>query len=331
MTKTKWGILSTARIGKIALIPALHKAENCHLVAIASRNREQAEKVAEEFGISKAYGSYEKLLADPEIEVIYNPLPNNMHLEWTIKALRAGKHVLCEKPIGMNTAEALNLQKEKEYHPNLKLMEAFMYRFHPQWIKAKEMVDAGEIGEVKSVQSFFTYFKLDRDNIRNQPEAGGGGLMDIGCYCISFPRFIFGAEPKRVSGLIDYDPDMKIDRHTSALLDFGDGTNASFVCSTQLMRSQKAQIFGSKARIEIEIPVNVPADEPSEIKIVTEKDEKTIRFLPADQYQLQVEAFANCILNGTPEPTPFSDAIGNMKVIDAVFESARRNEWVNIG
>ena len=232
--KIRWGILSTAKIGTQKVIPAIQQAKNCEVTAIGSRKLDTARKAASELGIEKAYGSYEALLADADIDAVYNPLPNHLHVEWTIKALAAGKHVLCEKPIGLTTSEAVLLKETAANYPHLKVMEAFMYRFHPQWVKVKQLVDEGAIGEVKTVQSFFSYFNADPGNIRNQPDIGGGALMDIGCYCIQFPRFLFGAEPEKVVGLVDRDPAMKTDRITSAMLDFGNGLSSQFTCSTQL-------------------------------------------------------------------------------------------------
>lgn len=328
--KIRWGILSTANIGTQKVIPAIQKAENCEVVAICSRNLETAQKAASELGIPKSYGSYEELLADQNIDAVYIPLPNHLHVPWTIKALEAGKHVLCEKPIGLDASEALQLKLAAEKFPHLKLMEAFMYRFHPQWVKAKQLVNEGTIGEVKTVQSFFSYFNNDTNNIRNIADIGGGALMDIGCYCIQFPRFIFGIEPKRAVGLIDRDPNSKIDRITSGMLDFGNGLSSSFTCSTQLQPFQRAQIVGTKGRIEIEIPVNAPPLEATKLTLATATGSEEMWFGPADQYTLQAEAFANAIIQNKEVPTSLEDAIGNMKVIDAIFASAEKGEWVSL-
>lgn len=328
--KIRWGILSTANIGVQKVIPAIQLAENCEVIAICSRNYETARKAASKLGIAKAYGSYDELLADEEIDAIYNPLPNHLHVVWTIKALEAGKHVLCEKPIGLDTAEAIHLKEVAANYPKLKVMEAFMYRFHPQWVKVKQLVDEGVIGELKAVQSFFSYFNADPENIRNQADIGGGALMDIGCYCIQFPRFLFATEPERAVGLIDRDPAMKTDRITSAMLDFGGGLSSSFTCSTQMQPFQRAQVVGTKGRIEIEIPVNAPPKEATKVTLFSGVETKEMLFGPADQYTLQAEAFANAILNDTDVPTSLDDAIGNMKVIDAIVESAGKGAWVRI-
>lgn len=326
--KTRWGILSTAKIGMLKVIPAIQKASNCEVVAIASRNQSSAEKAAKQLGITKAYGSYEALLADSDIDIIYNPTPNHLHIPWTIKAMEAGKHVLCEKPIGLNTIDALQLNEEMKKHSTLKVMEGFMYRFHPQWKKAKKLVESGVIGEVKTVNSFFSYYNADPANIRNKTDVGGGALMDIGCYCISFPRFIFDVEPQQVISLMDHDPKMHTDRLTSGMLDFGGGISSTFTCSTQLMPFQRTQLVGTKGRIEIEIPVNAPPDIPAKISLHTQEQTEELIFETVDQYTLQAEEFSKAVLNNLPVPTSINDAINNMKVIDALFESGAKKEWV---
>lgn len=328
--KLRWGILSTAKIGTEKVIPAIQKASNCEVVAIASRSEEAAQKAASLFGIPVVYGSYEALLADPDIDAIYIPLPNHLHVPWTIKALEAGKHVLCEKPIGKDANDAAQLHAVSKKYPHLKLMEAFMYRFHPQWQKTKELVMQGTIGEVKAIQSFFSYFNADPNNIRNQVDIGGGTLMDIGCYCIQFPRFIFETEPQRVMGLIDRDPQLKTDRITSAMLDFGNGLVASFTCSTQLQPFQRAHIVGTKGRIEIEIPVNAPPERLLKVSLFTHDLSSEMFIGPANQYTLQAEAFAKAVIENLPVPTPFEDAISNMRVIDALFASEKNSGWVSL-
>lgn len=326
----RWGILSTAKIGREKVIPAIRKSSNGSVDAISSRNPEQATATAKLLNIGKAYGSYEELLNDPEIDAIYNPLPNNMHVEWTIKAMEAGKHVLCEKPIGISVAEASKLLLEVQKYPHLKVMEAFMYRFHPQWQKVKSLITEGAIGEVKAIHSFFSYFNIDPNNIRNNVEVAGGALMDIGCYCVSFPRFLFNEEPKRVVSCIDRDPVMKTDRLTSAILDFGNGKTSTFTCSTQVMPYQRVHVFGTNGHIEIEIPVNAPIDAPSRVWVRTKTGSEEIVIEAVDQYTLQAERFAQSILEDSPVPTDLTDAVNNMKVIEAIFESAKINGWQNI-
>jgi predicted dehydrogenase len=262
--QVRWGVLSTANIGVKKVIPAMQAGRYCEMVAIASRDRAVARAVADQLGIPKAYGSYEELLADPEIDAVYIPLPNHLHVPWSIRALEAGKHVLCEKPIGLSSAEGQSLLDAARQHPRLKVMEAFMYRHHPQWQRARKLVQEGEIGDLRTIQAFFAYYNADPGNIRNQAEIGGGGLMDIGCYCISLSRFLFAAEPLRVLGILEYDPAFQTDRLASAILDFGRGTS-TWTCSTQLAYYQRVNILGTEGRVEIQIPFNAPPDRPSRL------------------------------------------------------------------
>lgn len=329
MDKVKWGVLSTARIGIEKVIPAMQQGQFSQIEAIASRNFDKAKKAAKKLKIPKAYGSYEALLEDPEIQAIYIPLPNHLHVPWSVKSISAGKHVLCEKPIGMSSDEAQELLTASKEHPDVKVMEAFMYRHHPQWQRVKELVSAGEIDELRTIQSFFSYYNIDTENIRNKPEIGGGGLMDIGCYCISLSRFIFGAEPERVFGIVEYDPDMKIDRLASGTMDFGKGT-ATFTCSTQLSPYQRANIFGTQGRIEIEIPFNAPPDRPCKMRVQKGPDTDEIAFSVCDQYTIQGDLFSEAILNDTDVPTPLEDAVANMKVIEAIIESNKNKSWQKI-
>lgn len=327
MKKVRWGILSTAKIGREKVIPAMQAGDLCQVVAIASRNKEQGSLVADQLGIPVVYDSYEKLLSDPQIEAVYIPLPNHLHVEWTIKSLKAGKHVLCEKPIGLSSVEAVQLMLSAGQRPELKIMEAFMYRFHPQWQLAKKMATDGTIGELKTIQSFFSYYNTDPANIRNQKETGGGGMMDIGCYCISLARFIFGEEPARVLGDVEYDPVLQTDRIASGILDFSTGT-ATFTCSTQLTPYQRVNILGTKARIEIEIPFNAPADKPTRIWLHAKESTEEIVLNTANQYTIQCDLFSKAILNNEPVPTSLEDAVNNMKAIEAVFESAKEKRVV---
>lgn len=329
MSKIRWGILSTAKIGLQKVIPAMQKGQYCDITAIASRNVEQADKAAALLKIPQAYYSYEDLLADTNIEAVYIPLPNHLHVEWAIKALEAGKHVLVEKPAGLSSGDAQRLSEASKGKPELKLMEAFMYRHHPQWQKAKELVESGQIGTLKSIQSFFSYHNTDPANIRNNPDYGGGGLMDIGCYCISLSRFIFAAEPHRVSGMVELDPQFKTDRMASGMLEFASGT-ATFSCSTQAIPYQKVNIFGDKGRIEIEIPFNAPPDQPTRIWLHSPEKTEEMVFNICDQYTLQADLFSKAILNNTKVPTPFDDAVKNMLVIEAVVKSSENGEWVSM-
>jgi predicted dehydrogenase len=297
--------------------------------AIASREIAKAKSAANSLDIPKYYGSYEEMLKDSDIDAIYNPLPNHLHVEWTVRALKAGKHVLCEKPIGMDAGEAETLLIESRKYPHLKVMEAFMYRFHSQWKKTKELVEEGAIGEVRTIHSFFSYRNLDPENIRNREEVGGGGLMDIGCYCISFPRFIFNEEPERIVGEMDFDPEMKTDRMSSAILHFPSGRTSTFTCSTQLMPYQRAIIYGTGGHITVEIPVNAPPDTITEIILQTSEGPQVFDFPPEDQYTIQGDAFSEAILLDQPVPVPLEDAVANMKVIDAIRESNRKKQWID--
>jgi predicted dehydrogenase len=330
MKKVRWGVLSTANIGMQKVLPAMQRGELCEIVAIASRDDATAQAAATKLGIPKVYGSYEALLADPEIDAIYNPLPNHLHVPWSIRAMQAGKHVLCEKPIGLSAAEGQELIAVAAQFPHLKVMEAFMYRHHPQWQRAREIVVSGGIGDVKTIQSFFSYYNDDPTNIRNRADIGGGGLMDIGCYNISLSRFIFNAEPERVLGIIEYDPQFGTDRLTSGILDFGNGT-ATFTCATQLSPYQRANIHGTEGRVEVEIPVNAPPTAPCRIWHQRAGTIDEIAFDPVDQYMLQGDRFAAAVLNDTPVPTPLTDAVANMRVIEALVASARTNAWVTPG
>ncbi len=326
MSKVRWGVISTAAIGTEKVLPAMQQAEFCDVVAIASRSIESAQAAATKLGIARAYGSYDELLADPNIDAIYNPLPNHLHVPWSIKALEAGKHVLCEKPIGLSSVEGQQLVEAGKRFPNLKLMEAFMYRHHPQWQRAKEIVRNGGIGRLCTIQSAFSYFNNDGGDIRNKAELGGGALMDIGCYPISLSRFIFDAEPTRVVGSTELDPNFKTDRLTSAILQFEAGTSA-FTCSTQMSRYQRVNVFGDTGRIELEIPFNAPPDRPTKMWHQQGDATHEIVFDTCDQYGIQGDLFSQAILNNTAVPTPIADAVSNMKVIEAVFRSARTATW----
>jgi len=330
--KVRWGVLSTAGIGVKKVIPAMQKGEWIDVMAIASRDRGKAEETARALGIAKAYGSYEDLLADPQIEAIYNPLPNQLHVPWSIRAAEAGKHVLCEKPLSITVAEARTLLAVQK-RTGVTIGEAFMVRTHPQWLRTRELIASGRIGQLRSVQGFFSYFNTDPKNIRNIPECGGGALMDIGCYPINTARFVFGEEPMRVSGLIERDPTSKVDRLTSAILEFPSG-HATFTCSTQLVPYQRMQLLGTKGRIEIEIPFNAPNDRPCRIFIDDGRDlfggGITVETFPTcDQYTIQGDVFSRAVREGGQVPVPVSDAVKNMAVIEAVFRSAESGAWVS--
>ncbi len=327
MKKIRWGILGTAKIAIHKVIPVMQRGEHCEIKAIASRRLEKGQVAAKQLNIPRIFGSYEELLSDPGIEAVYIPLPNHLHVPWSIKALEAGKHVLCEKPIALTSAEAQTLVAASQKHPHLRVMEAFMYRFHPQWQRAKQLVSEGKIGELRTIHSFFSYHNVDPNNIRNMADIGGGGLMDIGCYNISLSRFIFGREPQCVFGSVEYDPQFKTDRLASGILDFGTGT-ATFTCSTQLASYQRVNIFGTEGRVEIEIPFNAPPDKPCKMWHQHGARVDEILLDICDQYTIQGDAFSLAILNDTPVPTLIEDAVANMQVIEAIVESAKRGRWV---
>ena len=328
--KVRWGVLSTASIGVRKVIPAMQRGQHSTVAAIASRDLAKARTVAAQLNIPTAYGSYEELLADPNIDAIYNPLPNQLHVPLTIQAAEAGKHVLCEKPLALNADEARTLLAVRE-RTGVVIGEAFMIRSHPQWLRLRVLLHEGRIGPLHSVVAAFSYFNDDPANIRNRPETGGGALYDIGCYCIQAARYGFGQEPTRVVGLIDRDPQLQTDRLTSAILDFPAG-HAIFTCSTQLVPYQRDHFLGTRGRIEIEIPFNAPPDRPTRLFIDDGGDLfgrgiTTETFPTADQYTLQGDAFSRAILDGTPVPVSLEEGIANMTVIDAIFKSAHSREW----
>jgi predicted dehydrogenase len=328
--KIRWGVLSTANIGIKKVIPGMQQGQYTSVAAIASRNLAKAQQAATTLGIPTAYGSYEELLADPNIDAIYNPLPNNLHVPWTIKAAEAGKHVLCEKPISLTVAEAETLLAVRA-STGVKIGEAFMVRLHPQWDRLRQLLDEGRIGELRAVAGFFSYFNINPANIRNQVDAGGGALMDIGCYLIQASRFAFADEPTRVVASIDRDPAMQTDRLTSAILEFPGGQSI-FTCSTQLVPYQRIQFFGSKGRIELEIPVNSPNDRPTRLFVDAGTDLfgdgiTTETFPACDQYTLQGDAFSKAILDNSTVPVSLEDAIRNMAVIEAIFRSGVTGQW----
>ncbi len=328
--KVRFGVLSTANIGLKKVIPAMQRSRLTAVTAIASRDPTRARGAADALGIATAYGSYEELLADPNIDAIYNPLPNQLHVPWTIKAAEAGKHVLCEKPLGMNVAEARSLLKVRA-RTGVKICEAFMVRSFPQWLRLRELLDEGRVGDLRAVSGLFSYFNTDPENVRNRVETGGGGVYDIGCYTIQGARYGFGREPRRVVAALERDRVLRTDYLASAILDFG-GAHAVFVVSTQLIPYQRMQFLGTRGRIEIEIPVNAPNDRAMRIFVDATGDLSgsgitTETFPAADQYTLQGDAFARAIRDGAEVPVPLEDSVGNMAVIDAIFRSAGSGAW----
>jgi predicted dehydrogenase len=332
MKKVSWGVLSTAKIGWEKVIPAMQKSALCSIDAIASRNGDSAQTWANKLGIPKAYSSYEDLLADPAIEAIYNPLPNDLHIEWTLKAARAGKHVLCEKPFAMNANEAAQV---REVADKVHIMEAFMVRFHPQWLRARELVRSGELGDLRTVQVFFSYTNQDATNIRNRTESGGGALYDIGCYAIVAGRFLFESEPLRAIAFLDRDPVFKTDRTASAVIDFDQGRRLDFTVSTQSTPYQRLQAVGPRKRLELEIPFNAPLGASTRLFIddgaVIGGRQAVVETLPeCNMYTLQGDAFSRAVRGETPLPHGVEDAICNMRVIDALFASERSGGWSTV-
>ncbi len=326
----RWGVLGVARIATAKVIPAFQRAGRCEVVAIASRDGARATAAASALGIRRSHGSYEALLADPEVDAVYIPLPNHLHVPWTTRAAEAGKHVLCEKPIALNAAEARTLLEVRD-RTGVHIQEGFMIRTHPQWRRAKELVDSGELGDVRAMSGFFSYFNTDAANVRNVAAWGGGGLMDIGCYLVNTARFIFGAEPSRVAGTLDDDPSLGVDRVASMILDFG-GRHAIGTCSTQLQYYQRMQIVGSRGRLELEIPFNAPADRPCRMAFdrtgeIHGSGVEQIEFEVCNQFTLQAEAFATAVLENRPQVPALEDAVANMACIDAVARSSASNRW----
>ena len=323
--KIRWGVLGAAKIALVKVIPGMQQCEHAEITAIASRDEGKARAAARQLNIPKHYGSYEALLQDPEIDAIYNPLPNNLHVPWSIKAAEAGKHVLCEKPIALTVEETRQLIAARD-RTGVKMGEAFMVHVHPQWLRTLEIVRSGEIGALRAMNCVFCYNNRDPHNIRNMPEAGGGALMDIGCYPIHCSRWIFGEETTRVSGFIERDPVFGTDRLISALLDFPSG-HAAFTCSTQLAPYQRMIFFGDQGRIEIEIPVNAPPDQATRIQIHTVSTSlspagaRTETFPVCDQYTLQGDAFSKAIQGLCDVPVPLEDALANMVVIERLLLS----------
>lgn len=332
MEKIRWGVLSTAKIGLKQVIPALQQSELCDVAAIASRNMDKADVAATSLGIKKAYGSYEALLEDPDVDVIYNPLPNNLHLEWTVKAMEAGKHVLCEKPIALDVAQVEEMIRVRD-RCGVKAGEAFMVKSNPQWIETRERVRRGEVGEPRLIQGTFSYYNVDPSNIRNIPDLGGGGMWDIGCYCVTTSRYIFEEEPTRLVALVEFDPELKTDRLGSVIMDFPSG-QALFSVSTQLVPYQRVHVFGTGGHLEVKIPFNAPNDRPCTVAQdagSTLLDEITTHAYPvADQYTLMGDAFSKAILEDGEVPVTLEDALNNTRALTAIFESAERGEWIHI-
>ncbi len=326
MNKVRWGILGTAKIAREAVVPAMLKPEyreRLEVTAVASRDLAKAQAMGERFSIAKAFGSYEALLADPAIDAVYVPLPNHLHVPYSLEALAAGKHVLCEKPIALSAHEAEQLARAAAERPHLKVMEAFMYRFHPQWQWAKQMVDEGKLGEVRAVHSCFYFYDDNPQGILHHAEWGGGCLMDIGCYPVSLSRWLFGAEPTFVSAVMEDDPSYAVDRSIAGVMQFPIGT-ATFSCSTQLANFQQVRIIGTHGRLELELPFNPPTDRPLAALVETGGIAERVTFDTSDHYGIQADLFSRAILENSTVPTPIADAVANMRVIEALVRSHRQ-------
>ncbi len=328
--KVRWGVLGVANIAVKKVIPAMQRGEWSEVIAIASRDLQKAQRAARELHIPKAYGSYEELLADPEVEAVYIPLPNHLHVPWSIRAAEAGKHVLCEKPISLSVDEAERLLAVRD-RTGIKIGEAFMVRTHPQWLKTLDLVRSGRIGDLRSIVGYFSYHNRDPANIRNMREDGGGALMDIGCYPVTTSRFIFGEEPRQVLGHVERDPEFQVDRLTSAILDFPSG-QATFTCSTQIAPYQQMQFFGTRGRIELEIPFNAPPARPCRLFIAEGSSGigdgvETIEVGACDQYTIQGDLFSRAVREDGQVPVPLEDAVNNMRTIEAIFCSAGSGCW----
>ena len=324
--KVKWGILGAASIAVRKVIPGMQKGEWSEVTAIASRDAKKAQDAARTLGIARAYGSYEELLRDREVEAIYNPLPNHLHVPWSIKAAEAGKHVLCEKPLSLTVAEARTLLQARD-RTGVKMGEAFMVKTHPQWLRTRELARSGAIGELRAISCVFSYFNRDPKNVRHKVEWGGGGLLDIGCYPITTSRFVFGEEPLRVTGVLERDPEFGTDRLASAILEFPSGQSI-FLCGTQTAYYQRMHFLGTKGSVEIEIPFNAPNDRPCRIFVADLQGTKSVEEISVcDQYTIQGDVFSRAIRGDGEVPVSIEDAVRNMAVIEAVFRSAESGRW----
>ena len=330
----RWGILGAANIAVKKVIPAMRASRLAVPVAIASRDIAKARAAAAALGIPRAYGSYEELLADTDVEAVYNPLPNHLHVPWSIRAAQAGKHVLCEKPIALSASEARTLLAARDAN-HVQIAEAFMVRTHPQWQEVERVIASGRVGGLRLMTAHFSYYRRDPADIRSQLASGGGALMDVGCYPIFIARWMFGAEPDAVVAMIERDPDLEIDRLTSAMMRFPTG-QATFTCAGQLGPYQRVHLFGERGRIEVEIPFNAPPDRPCRIFVddgsqFAGASAEVIETPATDQFTVQADRFSEAVRGVGTVPVSLETSVGNMEVIDALFRSAERGGWVSVG
>jgi predicted dehydrogenase len=326
----RWGVLGAANIAVRQVIPAMQKSSACDVLAIASRDLSKAQAAASQLGLPRAYGSYEELVADPDIEAIYNPLPNHLHVPWTIRAAEQGKHVLCEKPIALNAREAESLLAVQQ-RTGVHIAEAFMVRTHPQWLATRDLITSGRIGDLRVINGHFSYFRRDPLDVRSNPEWGGGALLDIGCYPITMSRWLYGEEPTEVVAQLEFDPDLGVDRVGSALLRFPSG-QAAFTFGGQVALHQHMKMFGTRGHITVEVPFNPPASEPTCVVIDDGRDlvrggAEILTFAPANQYTIQGDRFSAAVRGTATIAVTLHDAICNMRVIDALFHSAATRAW----
>jgi len=330
--KIKWGVLGASKLAVEKIIPAMADQEIFEVNAIASRSMEKAKNISEILSIPLYFGSYEELIQDPAIDVVYIPLPNDLHVEYALKCVAAGKHVLCEKPLSLNAADIDQLIQARDRH-NVKVGEAFMVKTHPQWVKTKELVQSGELGKVSLVHGFFSYHNVKPENIRNKPEHGGGAIWDIGCYPVFTSRYVLGEEPIRLVASMEYDKTFKTDKLASVLMEFP-SSRVLFSVSTQLVPYQRMQFFGDQKELEVRIPFNAPPDRACEVRIhsgdLFNEKYDTLSFEVCNQYTLQAQAFTQSIVDDTEVPVPLEDSKANAKVLEAIFLSAKEGRWVEV-
>ena len=330
--KLNWGVLGAAKIAREKVIPAMMNSSEYQVYGIASRSLEKAKEAAGKLGIPKTYGSYEEMIADPKIDIIYNPLPNHLHVEYTLKCTEAGKHVLCEKPIALKSSDVEQLIAARNKH-QVKVGEAFMVNTHPQWLKTRELVRNRALGQVKLIEGGFSYFNDDPTNIRNIEAFGGGAIWDIGCYPVETARFVLGEEPIKVVALLDFDKKFGSDTLSTVMMQFP-SSHAIFSVSTQLVPFQRMQFFGAKKSLEVRIPFNAPKDRVSQIHInsgdIFHENIETIEIGLCDQYALQADAFTKAVKNNTEVPVTLENSLANTKVLEAIFKSANEGKWVNV-